>query len=317
MAARLLATDKDVTRKVIKAANKVRKKYLTLKLERNEEDDTINTLLKPITQPLNKLAVNSTINHISTVKVEPPTQETAHDPQPGPSFVKDQFIPELKDEEDDVFDDASSLQNIKESMEKSEVYQDFIEQYPKISREYVDKYLRQAEDIDQENGIKYDTEAEKWEIGVLPLDFKQNGDIHVGGRDYKGTRGLYDLLFLNKSKHHTDEDLSNFSEIRFRSSNMKRRRVHSATTEALTTYKPRTRSQTKSLKSSVPTKSGKALLEYNESPKEFVYYNDVNELVDRLRKLDASHHIGNNNNMNEITYILEELARLGVIELDT
>ena len=55
------------------------------------------------------------------------------------------------------------------------------------------------------------------------------------------------------------------------------------------------------------------MLQYNEKPKEYIYYNDVNELVDRLRKLEASKQAGNNNTQNEIINILRELERLGVI----
>ena len=53
-----------------------------------------------------------------------------------------------------------------------------------------------------------------------------------------------------------------------------------------------------------------ALLEYNEKPKEYL---DINQLVDRLRKLEASKQAGNNNTPNEIINILKELEGLGVI----
>ena len=67
-------------------------------------------------------------------------------------------------------------------------------------------------------------------------------------------------------------------------------------------------------KTSILKKSGTALLQCNEKPKQYVYYDDVNELVvDRLAKLDASYEAGNGNHMNEIISILKELEELGVI----
>ena len=55
------------------------------------------------------------------------------------------------------------------------------------------------------------------------------------------------------------------------------------------------------------------MMQYNEKPKQYVYYDDVNELIDRLFILDASHEAGNGNHINEIQSILEELRELGVI----
>lgn len=54
-------------------------------------------------------------------------------------------------------------------------------------------------------------------------------------------------------------------------------------------------------------------MEYTEAPKEFVYYDDPNELVERFKKLEASEQVGNNNNKHEINVILQELARIGII----
>jgi len=46
---------------------------------------------------------------------------------------------------------------------------------------------------------------------------------------------------------------------------------------------------------------------------DYVHWDDPNELVDRLRLLDASHRAGHNAHDNEILSILEELREAGLI----
>jgi len=48
--------------------------------------------------------------------------------------------------------------------------------------------------------------------------------------------------------------------------------------------------------------------------KEFVYYDDYNELVDRLKLLVGSQLAGNNSVNNEILSLLEELREADIIE---
>ncbi|CAH0551084.1 unnamed protein product [Brassicogethes aeneus] len=55
------------------------------------------------------------------------------------------------------------------------------------------------------------------------------------------------------------------------------------------------------------------LVTYNEKPIEYIYWDDVNELVERLKLLVASKHAGNTSNDNEITAIINELKEAGVI----
>ena len=89
--------------------------------------------------------------------------------------------------------------------------------------------------------------------------------------------------------------------------------------QPITSVKPKNPGSSSSPKSRLPSskarnKSGAALLEYNEKAKEHVFYDDINELVERLIKLEASQSVGNGNHYNEITNILHELQDLQIIE---
>ena len=51
----------------------------------------------------------------------------------------------------------------------------------------------------------------------------------------------------------------------------------------------------------------------NDNKIDYVHWNDPNELVDRLRLLEASHQAGHNAHNNEILSIIEELCEAGLI----
>ena len=51
----------------------------------------------------------------------------------------------------------------------------------------------------------------------------------------------------------------------------------------------------------------------NSNPNKYVHWDDPNELVERLRLLDAAQAAGNNNHNNEIMSIIEELREAEII----
>ena len=56
------------------------------------------------------------------------------------------------------------------------------------------------------------------------------------------------------------------------------------------------------------------MMEAPSKSKKYVYYDEPNKLVDRLRFLIASEQTGNNSNTNEINSIIEKLMELDLIE---
>lgn len=52
---------------------------------------------------------------------------------------------------------------------------------------------------------------------------------------------------------------------------------------------------------------------YPDVKPDYVYWDDPNELVDRLRLLVSSSHAGHSGHVNEINSIVEELREVGII----
>ena len=346
-------TKKVIKRKIIDAADNIRKKYLSLKLERSETDEAINKFLTPIRTPLTKIAEN-TSNIIKAekikneVKQEEEEEEETGDKKLFPKtaaflptkVVAESAIDNLKSDsdsdEDEVFNKhatqhESDLQ--KSISEKSGSYREYLEQYPKLVQKYIDLYYNDPNKIDQTYGLNYDKQTDNWKMGSEIIKFLPNGDLKVADGTYRGTRGLYDLLFLKEPMYPTRGDESQYQDILKRTN--AHRRGHSQLgqikgsnsikykqfIQPITAIKSTnvTASTSSSPKSRLPSsiarnKSGTSLLEYNEKAKEYVFYDDINELVERLIKLDASQSVGNGNHHNEITNILHELQELGIIE---
>ncbi|CAG9771476.1 unnamed protein product [Ceutorhynchus assimilis] len=266
--------DKRIKRKIIAAADNIKRKYTSLKLERNEEDDAITKFFNPIKEPLIKLAEktnNTNVNiktekyafkneglkneeeeeedqegidfkpkkirkiskYASTSRPKEEVFEGSPSLPPLPIYSRNGFVlstiiaqksENLKSDDDDDDDDGAEdvfyepLQHLKEDLQKSihdrsGAYEEFLDQYPKVAQEYVDRYYKQSDEIDHSYGLKHDMKTDDWSMGSQKVNFLPNGDIKVGAVSYKGTQGLYDLLFLKKPIYQTEDDKLQFTDI--------------------------------------------------------------------------------------------------------
>lgn len=340
---------RNIKLKILKIADEIRRKYLAIKMGQTETSETVQRFLKPVTTSLEKITKNTESNsqseqqlhlqgkrevnsHFEESQVEKlPLSEKTENlrktnrvQQAVQTPIKEQsrqqkelkkeetFIFENKNESDDeVFDNDDMETSIRESDQRA--YKEFIEQYPEVSREYVEEFFNKSETIDTSKlGVKYDGKKDKWYIGNEELKIDTQGNISVAQRIFNGTIGLYELLFKKEPKNETQEDKENYKRILELSSAHKVNFKPDGNVSKLLSYKfitiikplfkyPRAQSVGFGIKVS------------NHNPIEYVYWNDVNEIVDRLRLLVASQAAGNNAHVNEITSIIEELKEAGVI----
>lgn len=336
--------NKVIKRKIIDAADNIRKKYLSLKLERSETDDALNKMLNPIRTPLTQI-VENTSNIITnknikrekvltTEKVKEEKKEMENEKHPTPNFLPTKVMTESTanrlnsgsggdDDDDEVFSEAEN-----HFQEDLQGHSNSYTEYPKLVRDYINLYYSKSDKIDHTYGLNHDPHTNSWKMGSERVEFLSNGDIKLGDVTYKGTRGLFELLFLKEPMYPTRSDEAQFEDILQRTNAHRRDHSQSGQIKGSSSIKYRQYIKPLVMKKSLPSssssptikrsklqsKSGSALLEYNEEPKEYVFYDDVNELVERLIKLDASQSAGNGNHHNEITKILYELHHLGIIE---
>ncbi|KAL1488086.1 hypothetical protein ABEB36_015454 [Hypothenemus hampei] len=179
----MFVKDVEVKRKIINAARAIRKKYLALKLERNENDIAINKALTPLTTPLKKIAENtslssrkkrqkiyaesspspsSTLNvkskaeSIDTVKEEEKEEER----NKSVSFLNQQPQPQQSSDDENNYDDAIDFDK---SIDERNL-QTFLTTCPAPIQPYIYAFLKESSQIDKYYGLKYDSDTDIWTL---------------------------------------------------------------------------------------------------------------------------------------------------------
>lgn len=360
-----------VAKELVKTRKAVKRKYQSLKSDITEAQHRKEQELKPITEPLREL--------IKTVKAEPliMTEEPFFTPQnvkktyssikplkkkidpyhaylptQTPSFLRDDELFETSN--DDVFldntdflDQPTGVEQIQENilnLTKTPAYDDYLELYDPLVRAYVDSSIKGTRELDHTHGLVHDTFSEKWKLGNTLVDFDKN-DFKVNNLTYKGTPGLYELLFYQDPVGYTSEDLKNYMDILKRTNAYRRNydpndQIQGTTDRKYTTIikpylikeniinqKPKGASipsvsgiskpkppVTRPRSTRLTSKTGMGMMNLSNKKIDYIYYDDVNELVNRLKLLVSSQTAGHTGHENEIIAILEELREAKVIE---
>lgn len=269
-------------------------------------------------------------------------------PMNMPSFLEDtyRYEPEEKNETNEQDSEELINREVEQSrlflqdLSNTRAYQEYLEAYEPLPRQYIDLSVRGDEtDNDRQYGVKHDTDTEKFKIGGSELEIIGK-DLKVNGITYIGTPGLYELLFKKEPTGYKQLDLDNYMDILNRSNAYRRHynpdeQVQGTLSQKYRTIiKPylikkgilKTASGPKSFSKPPPpnkplrrTQSLKhyttgGLLNLSNNKIDYVYYDDPNELINRLRLLIASQLAGNDSVNNEILFILEEMRESKIIK---
>nr|CAH7768878.1 unnamed protein product [Callosobruchus chinensis] len=225
-----------------------------------------------------------------------------------PSDIKRSIIDEISsnyysDADDD--DEQSRFQDIEQSS-----FNDYLEQYDPLPRKYINDMYKDIEnkDFDHKYGVRHDKITETFMIGDSKLNIV-GSDIYVQGKRYRGTQGLYELLFKKYPNDtvFTDEDKKNYKQIVYKTNAHRRYYKSGEQVDG---------SKLKKYKNIIaPTiKKGQGLMmDVTGNKKDYIYWDDPNELVDRLRLLLSSQVAGHTGHTNEIISLIEELREANII----
>jgi hypothetical protein len=203
-------------------------------------------------------------------------------------------------------------------------YEQYLQTFDEVPRQYIDAMNRdRTKEFDHRTGIRHDDIQEKFLVGASEVKFV-GSDITVNDAFYKTTPGLYQLLFKNNPKNYTQEDLYTYKTI-LDSSNACRVNFHprgqiqgSRSNKYKSIIAPLYFEQQaiyKTPKTARKKTLGKGMFkEVFDKPIDYVYWNDPNELVNRLRLLVASQSAGHTGHSNEIVSVIEELREANIIE---
>ena len=270
-------------------------------------------------------------------------------------------------EEEDVFNNETTIIESKDVTPlNAEALQAYLEQYPTLLipllTGYVEDTTKNVYDPSPVTGVNYAIDTSKVIVGNTELDFDNTtGDIIVGQKVFKGTKGLYELLFKKEPVHFTDADQNTYVDLLevtnaiYRNHNPKEQFQGIGTGKYTHIVKPilhkrkrereNARNETnlgdelsqfqkeldrsgllfreRSMSSSgsflrgpnsyLGSGFGDAKLRVEKKPYRYMYWNDPNELIERLCFLHASKRAGNTSHGNEIRAIEEELREANII----
>ena len=301
-----------IKEQLIKSVDAIRKKVKKLQNEESEQTLQLKKILKPVTTPLNQL-INKDINK---------TEANCNINQKYQNFEEKSNISSSSNE---IFSDAE------DDTEISPIK--FVEKPFNIvmsKNESLDK--NDISDIYGNLNIPFGIrkENEVFMIGnskvILktiksPMDKEKKYVMNIDSLTYELTPGLRELLFRKRPDISivTEEDKLAYKEILYNTNAHKRYfdtagqikgdrgAKYKEIIKPLFSIK---RNETKNIKSggNLPN-----IKKYNQNT-DFVYWDDPNELIERLQLLIASKNAGNNNHENEIISIIEELKEAGIIK---
>nr|CAI5848851.1 unnamed protein product [Callosobruchus analis] len=194
-------------------------------------------------------------------------------------------------------DDLSRFQYIEESS-----FNDYLERYDPLPRKYINDMYKNTEnkEFDHKYGVRHDKMTETFMVGdsklniVAPDIYVQ--EVHKVCMSYK---------YPNEAVF-TDEDKKNYKQIVYKTNAHKRY------------YRPGEQvdgSKLKKYKNIIaPSIKGQGLMmEVTGNKKDYIYWDDPNELVDRLRLLLSSQAAGHTGHANEIISLIEELREVNIV----
>lgn len=327
-------------KKVNQLARSIRKKYLSLKLGKSENDETLNKLFKPVVDPLERIIKNqlesSKRNEVPTVNpiaaaAATATATTAKAMKSLPQLnitQQSNLTPPVtttstSDDEDDaeVYKDAKTFDDASSSKSRDENITHNIDPVPELLKTFMMENLSSKDDkIDKIYGPRYIHNTSTWKMGAKIIKFDKHGNISTGKRSYKGTPGLYQLIFYKKPQHYDGKDVNLYKYLLNDTGahlnsigNLKSSKQH----KYLKIIKPLVKKNSNLIPSTSKPNVGSGLsvdkLSYNRKPIEYRYWDDPNELVERLKLLIAAKDAGNSSVHNEIVAIINELKEADII----
>ena len=291
-----------VSEEIVRTQNSIREKLKRLRLEDDARTKYLKKSLKPITEPLNTIirsnaaAVNMTkLNDKEKVDSETNTE----------AYMDDEYL-ETENNEEETPEKETNQE--KEGTAMDPVLETFFKLH----------HDRDSHgNLDKRYGIRSD--GRRWMLGDSPIGVE--GDkIIIQGKKFQGSLGLYELLFLKKpdENFYDAHDLATYKAMLLMTNAHKQ--VFDPSKNVSSNRGEKYNNIIKGLlKNKKTTGTGinsnnivKPVVDLNSV--RYEYWDDPNELVDRLGLLVASKQAGNTSVNNEILSIIEELREARIIE---
>ena len=300
-------------KQIAESRESIRQKHLQLKTGLHDVQTDVSKVFQPIIKPLNEIASKqkekkTVVNFLAST--------------PHKRNLSNRLFSDVEDEEDEAqeTEEPSLFETITSSKENDTNNNEKPALVDAVSN--AQKYLAELDDGGFNNDTAFGVRKAygDYKIGNKIINFK-DGKIIVGEEEYPETSGLLELLFKKRVDENliTKKDASIFQKIAL-DTNLLRKSFKPNTSFKTPSQHAKFDTYLRDLNPSNQLKNitGKGLPKFmiakrNEPSLDYKYWDDPNELVDRLRLLVAERSAGNNNHDNEIQAIIEELREAKII----
>jgi hypothetical protein len=287
---------------------------------------------KPIVDPLNKINDKMTKSNELAQDVEEKdknifkqykTSETDGSEFESESFSRTSHSVDEEEEEEgggsktDLEEDKGETDNLEpsESPTNISILSKEIGQKGPLSRKYILNLLHGAQKSSKYHVYGARLEKDGFRMGDSVLEIDDNDNITVKEQTFKGTAGLFELIFKASPKKYTKKDLNDFKNICIITNS--HRKGYSNNTPIHRNRSEKYREVIAKLFSNIrgkrPKAKGKGMSMKSVYDTNIIYYNNVNKLVDRMRLIYESIQAGHNGLDNEMIALTEELKGRGYI----
>ncbi|KYN02981.1 hypothetical protein ALC62_06186 [Cyphomyrmex costatus] len=355
-----------IAKQIAKTSDSIRKKHRALKTGKINEDIALEKHFKPVVEPLKQIIENTAAGEKSQpikkevnvtkykntkkkenlkkmLQLTPSKQRTKESnvtldssnyasSEPRKLSYERSHVPAVEDVYETPNEPLETL--VKQSLQTRQFHEELNIQLGPLGQKYVNMLLGgdREKAIDRVYGVYLNENGTM--LGDKRFDIDTNDFVIIDGVKYKGTPGLYELIFkrIPDDAIYTENDKLAYKSILLATN--AHRRSHNADNPILGNkgYKYKNIitpvvSGKRQVGTGIPCarnlndKSGKRVGEgviplemtLNDNKIDYVHWDDPNELVDRLRLLEASRQAAHNAHDNEILSIIEKLRETGLI----
>lgn len=304
--------DPNTVNKIIHTRSVIRKKYAALKEGRSEAEVGLEKVFQPITTPLKKLTVLPQQIQQLPDALAGKLKKEKHEPHASfhTTFTpSDKFS---KRESSSLDDEAASSPLSEPDLSLQDYSNTSLDTLEYSTNKFMES-MKLDNNYDSKYGPYYDSKELAWKIGDSSFAVIDS-NVVVDGKTYSLTPGLRELIFFRhpSEKLYTEDDIESYLDIVKTSGALHRNYNKSLQYAGNKSHKYKLIMNLLKRKEFLPH-TGTGLMKYSKNKLDYVYWNDPNELVNRLKLLLSSQEAGHNNHTNEITSILEELREAHII----
>lgn len=313
--------ERNLKEQIVKSASAVKRKVKMIKNIKNTNDMALETIFQPIVSPLKLLA--------SKTEKKRHEEDEKESLKYGSHEKFEESETDLDDEENSDNDDFNSKTPDKtlttSPSEDYDIHENSfksIQSSPSIANDSL-SWSASPEALKED--IPYGVRSERGKLWLGKTRLHDDGKVlKIRSRSLKKTSGLAELLYKKKPNLDiiTEEDLQNYKLLLIDTNAHKRNWKPSNQINGNKGFKYTrvikplfkfARNNTSSVES-LQRGEGINILKEVKKDTDLVYWNDPNELVERLKILCASRAAGNTGLDNEVNAILEEMKEAGIIK---